>query len=128
MLKIIISITTAVSLCLLFILLNITKPATTGPFGILAIFSFAYLSSFGLVTFFLYGTSYIVARVSEIFIFRKPLRALTLRRSCFFSSVIATTPIMIIALKSVGVAGFYEYLLVIIFVIIGCLYISKRII
>jgi len=128
MLKIIISIITAVSLCLLFALLNITKPATTGPFGILAIFSFAYLSSFGLVTFFLYGTSYVIARVSGVFIFRKPVRALTLKRSCFFSSIIAATPIMLIALKSVGVVGFYEYFLVIIFVVIGCLYISKRII
>lgn len=128
MLKIIISITTAVSLCLLFILLNITKPATTGPFGILAIFGFAYLSSFGLVTFFLYGASFIIAHISEIFIFRKPIKALILKRSCFFSSIIAATPIMLIALKSVGVIGFYEYFLVIIFVIIGCLYISKRII
>lgn len=128
MLKIIISITTSVSLCLLFILLNVTKPATTGPFGILAIFSFAYLSSFGLMTFFLYGISYVVAHVSEVFVFRKPVRALTLKRSCFFSSVIAAAPIMLIALRSVGVVGFYEYILVILFVVIGCLYISKRIV
>jgi len=128
MLKIIISITTAVSLCLLFILLNITKPATTGPFGILAIFGFAYLSSFGLMTFFLYGISYLIAHISEVFMPRKPTRALTLKRSCFFSSILAAAPIMLIALKSVGVVGFYEYLLVILFVIIGCLYISKRIV
>jgi hypothetical protein len=33
---------------------------------------------------------------------------------------------MLIGLKSVGEIGLPEYLLVLIFVIIGCLYISKR--
>jgi hypothetical protein len=128
MLKVIIPIITAVSLCLLLILLNITTPATAGPFGILAIFVFVYLLSFGLMTFFLYGMSRIIAHISAAFVVRRPLQGMTLRRSYFFSSVIAAAPVMLIALKSVGVIGIYEYLLVIFFVVIGCLYVSKRII
>lgn len=128
MLKVIISIITAVSLCLLLILLNVTTPATAGPFGILAIFVFAYLSSFGLMTFFLYGMSRVITHISSVFILRRPFESLTLRRSYFFSSVIAAAPIMLIGLKSVGAVGIYEYLLVTFFVVVGCLYVSKRII
>ncbi len=126
MLRIIISITTFVSLCLLLTLLNLTTPATAGPFGILTIFFFAYLSSFGLVTFFLYLMSRVISHLSSVFMTRRPLGSLTLRRSCLFSSIIAAAPIMLIGLRSVGEVSLYDYLLVITFTTIGCLYISKR--
>lgn len=127
MLKVIISVTTFVSLCLLLILLNITAPATAGPFGVLAIFICAYILSLGLVSYLLYGTSRVVARLSVVFIIRKPVVPLTFRRSYFFSSIIAAGPIILISQRSVGEVGFYEYLLVLFFVVIGCLYVSKRI-
>jgi hypothetical protein len=126
MLKIIISIVTFVSLCLLLLLLNITTPATAGPFGILVIFILAYMSSFGLMAFFLYFMGRILSHLSRVFMTRKPLNTLTFKHSCLFSSVIAAAPIMLIGLRSVGEMGFYEYLLIFIFTVIGCLYISKR--
>ena len=58
---------------------------------------------------------------------KKPIERLSLRRSYYYATVIAATPIMIIGLQSVGSIGVYELLLVIIFAAIGCLYISKRI-
>lgn len=128
MLKLFISILTLVSLCLLIILLNIFTPATAGPFGILVIFVLVYLSSFGLMTFFLFGISRVIAQVSTVFIIKKPLPSLTMRRSYFFSSILSVAPVMLIGLKSVGAAGIYGYLLIVIFVAIGCLYISKRIV
>jgi hypothetical protein len=126
MLKIIVSVITFVSLCLLLLLLNITTPATAGPFGILAIFILAYMSSFGLVAFFLYFISRIFSYLSKIFMTVKPFKTLTFKRTCLFSSVIAAAPIMLVGLRSVGEMGFYEYLLVLFFTVIGCLYISKR--
>lgn len=127
MLKIIISVTTCVSLCFLFVLLNITTPATAGPFGVLAIFVFAYMSSLGLMTYILYGMSRVTALISTVLVTRRPFNTLTLRRSYFFSSIAAAAPIMLIGLRSVGEVSIYEFILVIFFVIIGCLYISKRI-
>jgi len=125
--KIIISVTTAVSLCLLAILLNFITPASAGPFGILLVFVFIYMSSFGLMTFFLFGMSHVFSYIFAIVMARKPFLPLTFRKACLYSSVVATTPVMLIALRSVGLVDFYEYLLVISFVAIGCLYISKRI-
>jgi hypothetical protein len=127
MIKIIISVVTFVSICLLVILLNITTPVTAGPFGILVIFIFAYLSLLGIIAYFLYVISLMVARFSTLLIPRKPIEALTFKRSYYYSTVIASGPIMLIGLQSVGTVGIYEVLLIIIFIIIGCLYVSKRI-
>lgn len=126
MLKRIIMITTIVSLCLLIFLLNTTTPATAGPFGILAIFIFAYLSSLGVVTYFLYGISRIIAHLSTVFIARRPFERITLRRSYYYSTIIAAAPILLVGLQSVGAGGVYGFLLVLFFVVIGCLYVSKR--
>ena len=127
MLKIIISITTVISLCLLIVLLNITTPATAGPFGILSIFFFAYLLSLGVVTHILYWSSRIIARLSIIFMARRPFEALSFKYSYYYSTIIAAVPILLIGLQSVGAVGIYGVLLVTIFAVIGCLYVSKRI-
>lgn len=128
MLRIIIPIVTAISLCLLTILLNFMTPATAGPFGILLVFVFVYLSSFGLMVFFLFGISRVLSHILAIVMARKPFSPMSLKKSCIYSSVISTAPVMLIALRSVGVVGLYEYLLVVAFIVIGCLYISKRIV
>jgi hypothetical protein len=126
MLNKIIMITTIVSLCLLVFLLNVTTPATAGPFGILAIFIFAYLSSLGVVTYFLYGISRVITYLSVEFMVRRPLEPLTLKRSYYYSTIVAAAPILLAGLQSVGAGGIYEFTLVLIFVVIGCLYVSKR--
>jgi len=126
MLKRIILITTIVSLCLLVFLLNITTPATAGPFGILAIFIFAYLSSLGVVTYFLCSMSRVIAHLSVVFMVSRPIEALTLKRSYYYSTIVAAAPILLVGLQSVGAGGVYEFLLVSIFVVVGCLYVSKR--
>lgn len=125
--KLFIPIATVVSLCLLGILLITTTPVTAGPFGVLAIFLFAYLSILGLVTYTIFGFCYLISHLSLIFMARRPIEPLTLRMSYFYSSVISAVPILIIGLQSVGRVGIYEYLLVVIFAVIGCFYIYKKI-
>lgn len=128
MLKVIMSVISFVSLCLLFFLLNSTTPATAGPFGILLIFMLAYMLSLGVITFFLYGMFRLFSHLSVAFVAKSPLEKLTFKKSFYFSTVIAAAPIMLIGLRSVGGVGIYDYLLVFLFVVIGCLYVSKRII
>lgn len=108
-------------------MLNITSPAIAGPFGILVIFIFAYLSLLGVTTYLLHGSSIVIAHLSTALLPRRPFEALVFRRSYYFSTVIAAAPIMIIGLQSVGAVGIYELLLISFFVFIGCLYVSKRI-
>ena len=127
MLKKIVAITTIVSVCLVAILLNVTIPTSVGPLGILTVFIFAYLSSLGVMTYFLYATIGVTAHLSAAFTVKRPFPALSFKRAYYFSTVLAAAPIMLIGLQSVGSIGIYEFLLVIIFTVIGCLYISKRI-
>jgi len=127
MLKKIIPITTALSLCLLIVLLNVTTPAMAGPFGILSIFIFSYLLLLGVVTYFLFLISRVIYHLSSFFRFRKPINELTFKRAYYYSTILAAVPIMLIGLQSVGAIGIYEVSLVILFIIIGCLYISKRV-
>jgi len=127
MLRILIILSTTFSICFLIILLNISTPATAGPFGILVIFLLTYFSLIGLMAYLLYGVSRIIAHFSTVLITRRPFEALTLKRSYYYASVAAAAPIMLIGLQSVGNVGIYEFLLVSIFIVIGCLYISKRV-
>ena len=127
MLKKIIPLTTVLSLCFLIVLLNVTTPAMAGPFGILSIFIFSYLLLLGVVTYFLFFISRLIRHLSSFFIFSKPTNELTFKRAYYYSTILAAVPIMLIGLQSVGAIGIYEVSLVILFIIIGCLYISKRV-
>ena len=110
----------------LAILLQMTKPATVGPLGILVVFILMYVSVLGALTFLMFGISRLIVRLSTSVTIRRPLQPLTLKRAYYFSSVIALAPVMIIGMQSVGEVGFYDLLLVVIFVSIGCVYIAKR--
>jgi hypothetical protein len=127
MLKIIISIIAVISLCFLAVILNTTTPATAGPFGILTIFFFAYLLSLGIFTYLIYWINLIIARLSRLMTARKPFIPLTFKVSYYYATVISAIPVLLIGLQSVGAIGIYEFLLVITFVVVGCLYVSKRV-
>jgi len=127
MLQRVITLTTIASLCLLGLMLASTTPATAGPFGLLVIFISAYLACLGLMSFFLYGVSRVIGHVARSFGSRRAPVTMTLRRAYYFSTVLAAAPVMLIGLQSVGSIGIYEVALVLIFEIIGCLYIAKRI-
>lgn len=122
----IVAITSVTAMILLSVLLYTTAPAQAGPFGILAVFILMYVSALGVLTFFLYGTSRVSARLSRSITIKKPLQALSFNRSYYFSSVIALVPVMFIGMQSVGEVGMYEMLLVITFAVIACIYIAKR--
>ncbi|MBJ58890.1 hypothetical protein CL689_01620 [Candidatus Saccharibacteria bacterium] len=127
MLQRVIALITIASLCLLAIMLTSTTPATAGPFGLLLIFISAYLACLGLISFFLYGISRILVYVSSGFTLRRPMRVMPFRRAYYFSTVLAAAPVLLISLQSVRSVGVYEVLLVVFFVVIGCVYISRRI-
>lgn len=114
------------SLVVLSLMLTVTSPATAGPFGLLVIFVTAYLTFVGLISFFLFGINRLALMVSSGMTLRKPLSRMEFKRAYYFSTVLAAAPVMLIGLQSVQSIGIYEVLLVIIFEVVACLYISKR--
>ncbi len=114
------------SLCALSLMLTFTSPATAGPFGLLVIFISAYLTFVGLISFFLFGINRLAIALSANMTLRKPLQPMELRRAYYFSTVLAAAPVMLIGLQSVQSIGVYEVILVILFEVVACLYVSKR--
>lgn len=126
MLPRIVAIISLASLCVLFLVLTLTTPATAGPFGLLVLFISAYLSFVGLISFFLFGINRLIVVVSTGMTVRKPLQPMEFRRAYYFSTMLAAAPVMLIGLQSVHSVGPYEILLVTLFEIVACVYISKR--
>lgn len=122
----IVATSSIVAVILLVIVLQATTPATIGPLGILFVFILMYMSVLGALTFLIFGASQLTAKVSAAVTVKKPLRALGLRRSYYYSSVLALAPVMFVGMQSVGEVGLYDVLLVFIFVVIACVYITKR--
>ena len=114
------------SLCVLSLMLTFTSPATAGPFGLLVIFITAYLTFVGLISFFLFGINRLIIMVSSGMTVRKPLRAMEFKRAYYYSTVLAAGPVLLIGLQSVTSIGFYEVILVVIFEVVACVYVSKR--
>ena len=123
----ILSIGTIVAAVSLVLLLNLTTPAQAGPIGILGFFILAYIAVIGLVAFGLHGASRLIAKFSSSLTVKKPIAALSLRRCYYYASFIALAPVMLIGLQSVGGIGPYDVILIGTFVLIGCIYISRRI-
>ena len=103
-----------------------TTPATAGPFGLLVIFITAYLSSLGLVSFFLYGGSRVLRFFLSGFATRRPFQPLSLRKSYYYGTVVALAPVLLVGLQSVGSINVYSVLLVVLFEAIAWLYVTKR--
>jgi len=114
------------SLCVLSFMLTFTSPADAGPFGLLVIFITAYLTFVGLISFFLFGINRLIVMVTAGVTLRKPLKHVTFKRMYYFSTVLAAAPVMLIGLQSVQAISLYEVILVILFEVVACLYISRR--
>ena len=122
----ILTISLVAATIVLIIVLQITTPSTIGPLGILIVFILMYVSALSVLTFFLFGLSKVISRLSASFTVAKPIHALSLRRAYYFSSILALAPVMIIGMQSVGEIGVYEVMLVALFIGISCVYIVKK--
>ena len=126
MLPRIIATVSIASLFVLILMLTFTSPSTTGPFGLLVLFITAYLTFVGLISFFLFGINRLILMVGATMSVRKPIKPMQFRRAYYFSTVLAAAPVMLVGLQSVQSVGIYEFLLVVLFEVVACVYISRR--
>ena len=114
------------SICVLSLMLTFTSPATAGPLGLLVIFISAYLAFVGLISFFLFGMNRLIVALSSGMTLQKPFRPMPFKRAYYYSTVLAAAPVMLIGLQSVQSIGIYEVILVLIFEVVACIYVSRR--
>jgi Na+/proline symporter len=110
---------------LLSALLHTTTPSTIHPVGILLAFVLIYVLALGALTFLLFAVWRIILptirRTKTV-----PSNEVALRRAYLYASVLALAPVMIIAMKSIGQSSTYEVVLVVLFEVVACFYISKQ--
>jgi 4-hydroxybenzoate polyprenyltransferase len=80
----------------------------------------------GGMTELLWIGSRAVQIVGRRFTAKRPPGRLSLKRAYYFSTVLALGPTMALAMLSIGSFGVYEMLLIIVFLAVACLYVSKR--
>lgn len=122
----VISVSIVLATVILALILQTSTPSNAGPVGILIVFLLMYVLVLGVATFVLYWGSRVWSRLVRLVVPRRPVRALTLVRSYYFSSVIGLAPVIFVGMQSVGEVGFYDVLLVVLFVSVACFYIAKR--
>lgn len=105
---------------LLSALLQSTSPSTIHPLGILIVFVLLYLLALGVLTFFMYGIARVIVRL------RRHEQTVTLQQVYYYASVLALAPVMVIGMRSIGHAGWYDIVLVVVFEVVACFYIAKR--
>lgn len=122
----ILSIGSVIAAVALVFLLNQTTPNQAGPLGVLIIFLLLYVIALGSVTFAIHGGSRLMARFSSSFTVKRPFQMISLKQSYYYGSIIALAPVMLVGMQSVSGINIYDILLVGFFVVIGVVYISRR--
>ncbi|MDB5177364.1 MAG: rane protein of unknown function [Candidatus Saccharibacteria bacterium] len=115
-----------VSAGLLLIVLTSTTPATAGAFGMLAVFLLSYIAILCAMTFIVWFVARVIERLGKDFRILKKANPLTLKKAYYYSTVIALGPIIFISLQTVGTVSIYELALIILFIILGYIYVSRR--
>lgn len=123
----VVTIITSISAIILALILTTTAPGSAGPFWLLLLFVSAYVTFVGAISAIIYGTRRLMVIVLQGTPRSVPLRPLPFRRAYHFAVPLAAAPVMLIGLQSVSPIGLREFILVTIFEVIACIYVSKRI-
>ena len=125
MYKKIVETISALSALILLLIVIFTSPQHLGPAGLLVFYLLLYIVFLGLISDVLYYT----VKIFPINLLKKNSkysRTLTFKQAYYYSGFLAMAPLIFIALSSIGSLGFYEITLTLIFILLGCFYVSKR--
>ena len=115
-----------VSAGLLLIVFTTTTPASAGAFGMLAVFLLSYIAVLSAMTFIVWFIARLIDKMSRDFKIVKKSRPMTFKKAYYFSTIISLGPIIFISLQTVGTVSVYEFGLILLFIILGYIYVSRR--
>ncbi len=117
----VLALSTLLSVVLISTILQSTSPSTIHPLGILVIFVLFYVLALGVLTFLLKIIFTVFSKIQK-----KSPEALSLQQAYYYASVLALAPVMIVGARSIGRSGGYDIILILVFELIACFYISRR--
>lgn len=124
MLKRIVAFMTVCSIVGVLAIMQSSAPSHSSPLVILLVFLLLYMSVFGALTFLLYGVRLAVVRIGKG---KLNDRTNTLfSRSIVYGSVLAFSPIILVAVQSIGGLKLYEIILVVVFEAVAIFYVYKQ--
>ena len=116
----------SISLIIAGLMLTMTRPGEVGPFGVLAFFVLLYLSAGSLIYMLLTGIIYVLMRVLPPGSLRLWLENVSHTKVYYYTTVLALAPVVLLGMASVGSIGGLDIVLVVLFEILACFYISRR--
>lgn len=114
------------SFVLLLFILNNSTPSSAGPFGVLVVFMCVYVIIMSLLTFVIFYGQRLIKWFTKFFYLKKPFTELSSLRAYYYASVLAIGPVILLGLGTVGAVPAYVFLLIAIFMLLGCFYVAKR--
>lgn len=116
----------SISLIIAGLMLTMTRPGEVGPFGVLAFFVLLYLSAGSIIYMLLTGIMYVLMRVLPPGSLRLWLENVSHTKVYYYTTVLALAPVVLLGMASVGSIGGLDIVLVVLFEILACFYISRR--
>lgn len=117
----------SVSATTLFVVMQLTTPASIHPVGLLGVFVLIYVVFTTVVTLGLYIGSRIFVRLASGVAGTARLRGeFSIRRAYLYGTILAFAPVVIIGMRSVGSLSVVDVLLVAMFELVACFYIWRR--
>lgn len=117
---------TSISIVIFSLILINTDPSKIGPLGILAVFVLLYIITLSLFSYLIFFASNIMSRV-RVHFGLKGIEGWTFIKCYLFGSVVAIGPIVILGISSLGSVSIYEIILVVLFLVISCFFVSKKV-
>lgn len=103
-----------IAVIIILAMINLTTPTEIGPLGVLVFFTMVYLVVFGIVNLMVIG-------------FRKMMgKRDRTRKEHYYAAVIAFGPVMMLLIQSFGVLNIATATMTVIFILLGCFVINKR--
>ena len=114
----VLALSSLISFVLLSALMQVTSPSTVHPVVILFIFVLIYVLALGSLTFLLLAAQHLLRR--------KKTSTFTTTQAYYLASVLALMPVMMLGVQSIGRADIYSSILIILFELVACFYVVKR--
>ncbi len=103
-----------VSVIIILAMINLTTPTSVGPLGVLVFFTMIYIAIYGIVN--LIVAAFMKANGKKG----------NGRKNRYYAAMISFGPIMLLLIQSFGSLGIVTVAMTIVFVILGCFIINKR--
>lgn len=114
------------SLIGVLLMLQLTTPSGVGLFGVLIVFILIYIFFGCLFYLLLSSLAKLLGKILPPGKWKVSMSSISDIKVYYFSSFLSLAPVILIGMNSIGTVGVTDIVLLVIFEVLGCLYIYRR--